>query len=364
MLWQPKNVIEFATPIIKLWKYLGLPIYEVTGLRVTRQKSYFFPFAFLFLGVNISVYAVYYGVENSLRSWLSVCEFVAIQTQNVSFVLLAYWKRNQIPKFLAKCLATERRVSALSCTNFDFVGTGRQFLLLLIVKLLLVIFIFVIDCIFMARDFKDYIFRYCFYTGFVFYGASDFTILVLITPVEKLYGHFLNNLENHNLEESVRVFFMLQDLAQSTFNIIEEFMLAKILIDFFYASTDVFYGTASALEVQTSLLATVLSSFIVVLWLLFVVHSIVTISFVFGKVKEQHQVMNEIICERFRSKAAKNYRCEAKLLLRGKVNPLKFTICGFLPLDYCLAYTMTAGIVTYVIYLVQFSQVSHCVTCK
>nr|CAM84005.1 olfactory receptor 6 [Tribolium castaneum] len=188
---------------------------------------------------------------------------------------------------------------------------------------------------------QDYIFRYCFYTGFVFYGASDFTILVLITPVEKLYGHFLNNLENHNLEESVRVFFMLQDLAQSTFNIIEEFMLAKILIDFFYASTDVFYGTASALEVQTSLLATVLSSFIVVLWLLFVVHSIVTISFVFGKVKEQHQVMNEIICERFRSKAAKNYRCEAKLLLRGKVNPLKFTICGFLPLDYCLAYTVS-----------------------
>ncbi|XP_045468188.1 uncharacterized protein LOC123676365 [Harmonia axyridis] len=53
------------------------------------------------------------------------------------------------------------------------------------------------------------------------------------------------------------------------------------------------------------------------------------------------------------------YKSMELFLLKSKLNELKFSVCGFFPLDWSLIYSMVAGITTYLVYLIQFREMEQ-----
>ncbi|XP_044763764.1 gustatory receptor 68a-like isoform X2 [Coccinella septempunctata] len=53
------------------------------------------------------------------------------------------------------------------------------------------------------------------------------------------------------------------------------------------------------------------------------------------------------------------YKSMELFLLKSKLNELKFSVCGFFPLDWTLIYSMVAGITTYLVYLIQFREMEQ-----
>lgn len=292
MVWEPQNTLEYTIPLLKIWKYSCLPIYDynLDHKSVALKKSFFVFVAIIFLVVNVSIYNFLYDFRQSLKDWLSLCQIIGTIIQNGIFVFSAYLNKDKIPVLLSKCLAVEKKINGLSQYESNFTKKGKHFIKILIMKGVISVIMLTVDFNYLVKNLNDYVFRYCLYSGFILYGVSEITILVLSDPLKKFYQDFIHIIKNETIskpKETVEIFLMLYELSQNTFSIIQWFILVKIVTDFFYTTTDLFYGTALTFESSTSIFSALLIFSIILLWFLSIAQSLINISFTFGKIAEQ-----------------------------------------------------------------------------
>ena len=116
MFWQPKNLYEYATPILVLWKFTGLPTFKLdtkTNKIIALQTSVLCCAAIFLLTSNFFVYVRFHGVENTMKNYLTVDEFVAIITQNLSFICAAYLRKGKITVLFTHIYLIEMRIRQL-----------------------------------------------------------------------------------------------------------------------------------------------------------------------------------------------------------------------------------------------------------
>ncbi|KAJ3667033.1 hypothetical protein Zmor_002443 [Zophobas morio] len=375
MFWQPRNLYEYAIPTLALWKFTGLPTFKIdkTTYKVTTTPTSFLCcVAICLLSSNFFVYIKFYGFENTIKSMITVYEFASILTQNVGFVCTAYLRKDKMAILFTKLYLSDTRIRQFCSNKFGYADISWHFILAAAIKISSPVLAGVVDLKFMIAEPKDYAFRYCLYSGCIYYVVSDLTTFFYLTSVKKLYSELEKKLQQQQqqqqfvsrseLHEIVEIHNLLRNLAQSVSNEMQSFLLIKFLNDFFLVASDVFFGTSATIYMSDSFGSALAMTTAISGWMLLISHSIITTTYLFDKISEQDLLTSELIkdiAKNVSNNVTKLYKFEEIFSLNMKVNHLKFTLFGFLPLNCTVVYSMVAGVTTYIIYLVQFSQVEH-----
>ncbi|CAH1373077.1 unnamed protein product [Tenebrio molitor] len=196
----------------------------------------------------------------------------------------------------------------------------------------------------------------------------QFSTLYLLDFVQILHKNFHEAVKN-NMKENIAIDFQqivqIYDLLQKIFidinNTFQKPILLKIFNDFIHAVTISFY-TLSTLSELTPMTTYVIILIAAAIWLTETLISIFVIAYYFEGISEQANLMMELFDDLSTNSTyfyPRFYKSKILLELKVKQTSTSFHVCGLFPLNCSFVYMMIAGLTTYVLYLVQFSQIKR-----
>ncbi|XP_045467819.1 gustatory receptor 68a-like [Harmonia axyridis] len=193
----------------------------------------------------------------------------------------------------------------------------------------------------------------------------DFHLLYIVLGIAlDFYLRAFNSFAKvDNFQMEVEQIVKLFDGFHNTIEECHRIFSYTILIDISHQFTSILFSFFWAIINGESLssIRGVLFFFVNCSWVFCFIYRIMCFVVTFASVEQESKLAVENIYDIQTRIGRKNlpYKSMELFLLKSKLNELKFSVCGFFPLDWSLIYSMVAGITTYLVYLIQFREMEQ-----
>nr|ABY40613.1 gustatory receptor [Tribolium castaneum] len=295
MWWRPRNVSDYERLIFKVWKYTGLPVFEIKRLgnsqTVIVHLYFYILLVLVCLGViNVSVFLIFCETKvDSYRIQMQIFLFAVVTCQNIFFTLFFYIRRNNVATLLTKFLTTEKIF--LACfPKFGCLEVGAKLAKYLLIKVLYTLTMIIGDCLYLVKDRQDYLFRFCFFPQLVFFYVAEATLIFFVFLISKFYTEFGSSLKRNkqSLTKICSLYWAIRDLSRETNQTLQFVILLKFATDLFLMGNDLFFGTHYIMGMGLDNKFSFVYVFvIIVVWCVFILYVDITVTYVFDKNAEE-----------------------------------------------------------------------------
>jgi hypothetical protein len=259
-----RSISEIAKPVCKLWKFSGLPVYELENGKFVNKNSKGFVFPLVFIAVNMVFYLKSKIFSNDVNSYVNLIQFVSIYMLDVGLIFYSYISRKRIESIFSNFLLVEKMLQRFSGNELPGGKVGRNLLIYLSCQVILTIIQVVALTTFSDPPDLNYVTENICYHSLVIYSYNfNIVLFFYLLTLNELHSNFNVAIKNNmakkmkvlenDFRRIVEIYTVLHKLSTDVHRTFEKLILLKILKDFIIAVSTAFYATFTMMEYTTVL---------------------------------------------------------------------------------------------------------------
>ncbi|EEZ99398.1 gustatory receptor 174 [Tribolium castaneum] len=364
------KISKIAKHLCKLWSLHGLPIFTLKNGKFVNKPTKSYIFSLLFVAVVVAIYTRIKKFDNRVYSYITTIQFFSIFLLNTGFIICSHRKRKKIEKIFANLLHAETMVHRFSGDKFPSSKIGRNLLIYIIFQFMLTLVQFVSVTSTLSRDNLSLYFEILCHQCLLTYSFNfNIMIFFFLFSLREIGKHFVGAIQakmshkvlDREFRQVMEISTLLHNVANDVHQTFQLVLLLKIFKDFILAVSSA-YHSAFTMANLTTVLSYLRNITEVGVFLFATLMSNFGMVYYFDEISKQDvnlmEIMDEILIS-FKDDLIVSYKSVELFDLRLKNRNSTFYVCGLFPLNCTFIYTMIAGMASYMIYLVQFTQVQQ-----
>lgn len=282
-----EDILKIATPLLKLLKYTGFPIYEAQGEINTNERQLVLRCSkrYLWFLLLLSSFLMYYLYNKgkdlkNVDDYIECFQFGTMLIRNNGILIESQLKKHEFVLVFNDLLKIQRFFEMKTKVSINFFSKlRRHFLIFVIFSYTTITLIALGDIIYLVQQSKiqnlddDFSssFLLSYYIGWFITIHSDFLIWFILKLLVNFYDRLIESVEKSEMsyKSALLCSILLQKISVRVNKSLEKVVLLKLSFDFVFFTTGLYYTIFVLIpENSTDILFDITSSLNNFIWLL------------------------------------------------------------------------------------------------
>lgn len=245
MSWHFNSITETIGPILKIWKYIGLPIYELdqTNQKFISKNSYFCFVLLVFLFSLFITFIYLFQTYENFYAFVVYFQLSTVYLQTFTALIFYRIKQSCLKILLNEFKSVELHVFRFCQKSKYCVTLSTKVLIPIIFYAAMLLWIMIADLLFSRNNFKILIYLLIFHVGNVVNLCYFMFLHCILVTFNTLFQMFLYQLDTkrYDIKHAIQVQFFLHDLSINLHKTFQMFLMFKFLSDFVLIAGQVFF---------------------------------------------------------------------------------------------------------------------------